>query len=180
MGYSAPEEIEDDDIDVSNGSNEDFVSYNGNKHEELMFLQSDDNSAAKQTSCSKQKIPLSWILLDSQSTIDVFCNGDLLSQIYHSDTDLIIRCNAGVKRTNMRGHLSGYGWVWYFPEGIANILSLSRVKERFRVTFDSAVDNCFQVHKTDGNVLIFKEANRRLIILTQRRERTLELCLLPL
>jgi hypothetical protein len=31
--------------------------------------------------------------------------------------------------------------------GIANILSLSRVKEKYRVTFDSALDNCFHVHK---------------------------------
>jgi hypothetical protein len=36
-----------------------------------------------------------------------------------------IRCNAGMKSTNMMGYLSGYGWVWYFPDGIANILSLS-------------------------------------------------------
>ena len=67
-----------------------------------------------------------------------------------------------MKTTQMRGHLSGYGWVWYYPEGIANILSLSRVKERFRVTFDSAMDNSFHVHKDDGRILKFKEATRRL------------------
>jgi hypothetical protein len=40
--------------------------------------------------------------------------------------------------------------VWYHPNGIANILSLARVKEKHRVTFDSADKNQFVVHKKDG------------------------------
>ena len=51
--------------------------------------------------------------------------------------------------------------MWLYPEGIANILSLSRVKEKFRVTFDSAADNAFHVHKPEKTI-IFKEASRRL------------------
>eukprot|EP00804_Cyclotella_cryptica_P027563 CCRYP_007501-RA/>CCRYP_007501-RA protein AED:0.35 eAED:-0.96 QI:0/-1/0/1/-1/1/1/0/333 len=112
-------------------------------------------------SCSSNGIPPAWILLDSQSTIDVFSNGDLLSRIEEVKTTMHIRCNAGVKSTKLRGHLSGYSWVWDFPQGIANILSLSRVKEKFRVTFDSATDNCFHVHK-EGKTIKFREAMRRL------------------
>ena len=110
---------------------------------------------------SKTGISESWIVLDSQSTIDVFSNSDLLTKIHETNNTLRIRCNAGKKTTNFRGHLSGYGWVWYYPEGIANILSLSRVRECFRVTFDSAMDNCFHVHKA-GKVLRFQEASKRL------------------
>ena len=102
-----------------------------------------------------------WILLDSQSIIDVFCNKKLLSRIHATNTIMNIKCNAGVKRTNLRGHLSGYGWVWFFPDGIANILSMSRVKEKFRVTYDSATDNSFRVHK-EGKILKFKEVTCRL------------------
>ena len=102
------------------------------------------------------------MLLDSQSIIDVFCNTDLIERIHKSDTTLTIRCNAGVKTTNWKGYLPGYGWVWYYPEGIANILSLSRMKERYRVTFDSATDNCFHVHKDNKKILKFREATRRL------------------
>jgi len=36
------------------------------------------------------------------------------------------------------------------------------VKEKYRVTFDSALDNCFHVHKENGKILRFKEASRRL------------------
>ena len=63
---------------------------------------------------------------------------------------------------NMRGNMPGYGWVWFYPGGIANILSMSRVREMYRVTFDSAMDNCFHVHKDDGKKLHFQEASRRL------------------
>jgi hypothetical protein len=126
----------------------------------LMFLNSDHANSPPNT--SSKPIPNTWILLDSQSTIDVFTNGHLLTNIHPIKTTMHIKCNAGSKSTNLRGYLSGYGWVWYFPSGtIANILSLSRVKEKFRVTFDSAVDNSFHVHK-EGKVLKFREAARRL------------------
>mgnify|MGYP003502657285 CR=1 FL=1 len=52
-----------------------------------------------------------------------------------------IHWNAGVASTNMIGDLPGYGTVWYHPNGIANILSLARVKDRHRITFDSESEN---------------------------------------
>ena len=43
-------------------------------------------------------------------------------------------------------------WVWMgmvLPSDIGNILSLSHRKEKFRVAFDSTIDNCFHVHKKE-------------------------------
>ena len=48
-----------------------------------------------------------------------------------------IHCNAGTATTRLVRNLPGYGEVWFHPEGIANILSLSNVKEKYRVTIDS-------------------------------------------
>jgi len=128
-----------------------------------MMLQPHDYSLKeRQNASSKTGIQETWILLDSQSTVDVFSNSDPLTKIHKTDTTLRIRCNAGMKTTNYKGYLTGYGWVWYYPDGIANILSLSRVKDRYRVTFDSATDNCFRVHKDNGKTLKFLEATRRL------------------
>ena len=157
----------DDEVSTNNELFIDNYLHCGDEHEELMFLQPDVDRMimrTKWTTSSKTRsgIPVSWMLLDSQSTIDVFSNAELLTEIHESDTTLRIRCNAGMKTTKLKGHLSGYGWVWYYPEGIANILSLSRVKERYRVTFDSAMDNSFHVHKDDGKILKFREACRRL------------------
>ena len=52
--------------------------------------------------------------------------------------------------------------MWFYPGGIDNTLSMSRVREECRVTFDSAIDNCFHVHKDDEKSLRFQEASRRL------------------
>ena len=37
---------------------------------------------------------------------------------------------------------------------------LSRVKDKYRVTFDSATDNCFRVHKDNGKIFKFQEATK--------------------
>ena len=130
-------------------------------NEQLILLNSDSNSRKGKWTLSSNLIKKTWLLLDSQSTVDIFCNGDLLTKIHTVPTTMHIKCNAGVRGTNKKGNLSGYGWVWFYPDGIANILSLSRVKEKFRVTYDSAGENCFLVHKKD-RILRFKEASRRL------------------
>jgi len=117
-----------------------------NYHDELMFQQSHSPNS---TGSNQAGIPDTWMLLDNQSSIDVFSNGKLLTRVYKSKSTLRIRCNAGVRTTNLRGYVTGYGWVWYYPKGIANILSLSRVKDRFRITYDSEVGNRFQAEWVD-------------------------------
>jgi hypothetical protein len=73
-----------------------------------------------------------------------------------------IHCNAGVTSTNLIGDYPGYGTVWYHPKGIANILSLSRVKNNgFRVTYDSVDGNEFVVSK-QGTKRIVTECSRGL------------------
>ena len=52
--------------------------------------------------------------------------------------------------------------MWFHPDGIANILSLSRVKTKYHITFDSDTTNEFIVHKPDGFTRNFKESSRGL------------------
>ena len=106
--------------------------------------------------------PLEWVLLDNQSTIDVFVNHRLLQNIRRIGQYMYIHCTAGVTRTNLVGDLPGYGTVWFHPDGIANILSLSRVKTKNRNTFDSDTTNEFIVHKPDGSTRNFKESSHGL------------------
>jgi hypothetical protein len=64
----------------------------------------------------KGTLPRDWILLDNQSTVNVFCNKELLVDVRETDRTMVIRCNAGVAQTNMMGRLPGYaGEVWYYP-----------------------------------------------------------------
>ena len=55
-----------------------------------------------------------------------------------------------------------YGTVWFHPNGIANILSLTKMKAKHRVTYDSTDGNEFRVHKTGGTVRIFTESEKGL------------------
>jgi hypothetical protein len=99
----------------------------------------------------EQVRPKSWIMLDNQSTVNVFCNRHLLTNVREIDKVMNIRCNAGVPRTNMVGELNRYGTMWYNPKKIANILSLSQVEKKHHVTYDSAASKAFVVHKSDGS-----------------------------
>ena len=105
---------------------------------------------------------MEWVLLDNQSTMDVFINRRLLKNIRRIDQYMYIHCTAGVTTTNLFGELPGYGTVWFHPDGIANILSLSRVKTKYQITFDSDKNNEFIVHKPDGSTRNFKESSRGL------------------
>ena len=96
-----------------------------NDNYKFAFLQHD-------VSCSiqdKAAIPKTWILLDSQSTVDVFSNPRLLTNIRDVKKSLTLYCNAGKAIVTKKGDLKGYGMVWFYPEGIANILSLGKCEE---------------------------------------------------
>ena len=87
----------------------------------------------------RRVVPLTWILLDSQSTVDLIANPRMLLNIrrVRSEGAIRIHCNIGVKVMDRIGKLPVYGTVWYEPTRIANILSMSRATKKFRVIFDS-------------------------------------------
>ena len=101
-------------------------------------------------------------MLDNQSTVDVFSNRRLLKKIRKSDRSLAIFSTGGRTTTNLQGDLPGYGTVWFHPGGIANILSLSKMADKYRVSYDITGENKFLVHPSGGKIRSFTQCERGL------------------
>jgi len=92
----------------------------------------------------------SWIPLDSQYTVAVFYNLELLKIIQESKPIITLCCNAGKVYVNQKGNLRGYGAVWYNTGAIANILSIYNVHKIHMINYDSTDGHGLTVHKVDG------------------------------
>jgi len=104
-----------------------------------------------------------WILLDTQSTVDIFHNPGLLTDIKSVDgPGMRIKSNGnGSIISHEMGNVAGYGDVWYYhPDSIANILSVANVRKKFEVPMDTGPgDPCpsICIHRPNGGVIRFKE-----------------------
>jgi hypothetical protein len=103
-------------------------------------------------------IPKTWLLLDSQTTVSIFCNKQLLANIRPSDTTLKVFTNGGTQDSTMVGDIPNFGMVWYNPAFMANILLvLQQVCKVCRVTMDSELELALLVHRRDGSTMKFVE-----------------------
>eukprot|EP00536_Pseudo-nitzschia_multiseries_P000613 jgi/Psemu1/1395/gm1.1395_g len=83
-----------------------------------------------------------WILLDSESSIDLIFNRTMVKNICTS--------NNRSARINQIANLPRFRVAWFYEQGIASILSLALVTDQFRVTMDSAINNAMYVHQIPG------------------------------
>jgi len=106
------EESEEEDTGSENGNSQDELSNKSftdedeyEEYEGFAFLHNDVVCSTQ----DKAGIPKTWILLDSQSTVDVFSNPRLLTNIRSSKTTLTLHCNARRSTVTKKGDLKGYG-----------------------------------------------------------------------
>jgi len=106
---------------------------------------------------SSMTIPQTWVLLDSQSTISVFCNRNLLTKNRPCIKPLLVHTNGGHQISNYVGEVRNFGTVWFNKKSLANILSLAEVRKKYRVTMDTAVHPSMCIHRADGTIMHFTE-----------------------
>jgi hypothetical protein len=51
-----------------------------------------------------------------------------------------------------KGEVIGFGDAWYAPDFMANIFSFLHMKDKYRITYDSKIDDAFHVHTDNGIV----------------------------
>ena len=107
--------------------------------------------ATTQPPC-RANVSSDYVLLDSQSTIDLFTNPALVNNIRPAKTPINVHCNNGSMTTTEEADF-GDTPVYFNSEGIANVLSLHRLGQKFRVTYDSTNrGGVFKVHTPNGLV----------------------------
>jgi hypothetical protein len=113
------------------------------------------------TTISSGSLDPALILLDSQSTVHVFINKDLLNNIgKHPDGNVLrIYTNGGYMDSEMLGHFGDID-VWYNPKSIANILSLALVIKLYHVCLDSSFAATFTLSLDDMAYIKFTEFNQ--------------------
>jgi hypothetical protein len=89
------------------------------------------------------------ILLDSQSTVSVFCNEDFVVDIKKSKSPLILQSNGGSLRLHKTAVFKELGLkVWYSSRAITNILPLAVIQQQYPVTYNRKLGTEFVVHRT--------------------------------
>lgn len=74
-------------------------------------------------------------LLDSQSTIDLICNQEFATEIWHSKKGLHLSSNGGTMNIKQKCSLKGYHQeVWFDTRAITNIIALANMEKQYRVT----------------------------------------------
>ena len=120
------------------------------------------NIQSSKAFCQRNRsIPTPYILMDNQSTFNVFYNPVLLCNIRASDYTLHLISNSGTVPINKKFDLLGCGPVWYHSKSIANILGLYNVydNDKYWIRYDSRESQDFVVaHANDRKKTCFRRA----------------------
>ena len=96
------------------------------------------------------------ILLDSQSTMDLFCNRDIVTNVRPTKTSMVLKSNGGTMKIKQKATMPGYNQdVWFDERAITNIIALKNLTKQYRVTYDS-LDSKFVVHRPHKTSMAFE------------------------
>jgi hypothetical protein len=150
-------QLKEAESDISESEGEDEASH-FQMNAALQFAQVDKEFEPRIVKLFKQagstiKIDLrEVILLDSQSTMDLFCNAALVRKTSKSNSSMILKSNGGTMVVSRRATIPGYNnTLWFSTRAITNIVALRNLLDQYHITYDS--DNLmFVVHRESAKI----------------------------
>ena len=128
---------------------------NGRRGWSMMQIhQSAQGKVRKEPNTMKNKATKK-VYLDSAATRSLFCDEELLDDVRNSKFKTEIQTNTGTGEIDKEGDVPGFRTVMFSKQAIANLLALNELCEKYHVTFDSKVENAFNVKLNDGRVMKF-------------------------
>ena len=90
------------------------------------------------------------ITFDSASTLNLWCNPKLCVNICKADHTIEMSTNAGKKMHDTIAMVPDIeSDVWYDPKAMTNIVSQLQLKNKYRITYDNAVEDAYIVYIGD-------------------------------
>ena len=101
---------------------------------------------------TKGQIPPTWILLDSQLTLNLFKNADLLIRIKTVDNQANVNTYVGMGSTKQTGYQTLFNLdTWFDLHSIEKIFSITIVTKHYPAAFNTA-ENFFTFHFQDKEI----------------------------
>jgi hypothetical protein len=111
-----------------------------------------------------QPINKDFVLLDSQSTVNLFSNPQHVTNIRPADTPIRIHCNKGTMVTTEQQANFGNNCVYFDANRIANVFSLFTLAKKYWITYNSHDhDGVFWVFTSKG-VVEFEPTERAFML----------------
>ena len=127
------------------------------------------NRVSKGKSKTRKQLALD-VLLDNQANINMFCNPDLLTNIRKGPRTMTVHCQAGSTSTDLIGFYKPLNiTVWYNPDGIANVLSLSKLVRlnKAKIQYNSDKNEFIATSVKDDQIFEFPCNEQGLYSLTE-------------
>ena len=146
----------------SSDSDESYIvnfSYTGFHQQRVIPVQMLSDEETKV--CKRDKRSL---LIDTGSTFSCVNNEEMVVNLRDSLNPITAVSNGGTMKSTKEGDMPGWFTVYVNSESLMNILAMSDVRKRLRVTMNTDVEDAIFVHVAKDKVLKFKELRSGLYV----------------